>query len=70
MIKMSIKEIAQVFKDLDSPLGDLCSDIVSDKDFPENDENGFHYLYDVSIGKEYLDDPIFRLKIIYLAINR
>lgn len=68
---VTLKDVVEFLKDIDSPLGDLCYDILKDKNFPfENVESSWRYLNLKRYGKDYLDEPIRRLKTIYSTIVR
>lgn len=67
----SLLDVVQFLSWCDTPLGDLCHDILSVDDFPfDNTENAWEYLNNIRIGKDYLDEPIRRLKTIYSTIYK
>jgi len=68
----SLKQIINYLKNIDNPLGDLCSDILRDDSFPINDvEKAWEYLdHLVKFGRDYLYEPIIDLKTIYDIINK
>lgn len=68
---ITFKDIVIFLQNLDTPLGDLCYDILNDINFPFYDtEKIWEYLNNIRKGKDYLDDPIRRLKTIYSTIER
>ena len=67
----SLEQLIKFLSICDTPLGDLCNDIIRDENFPYNDaELAWHYLNSIRIGKDYLDEPIRRLKTIYSTIYK
>jgi hypothetical protein len=67
----SLLDVVKFLSWCDTPLGDLCHDILSVDDFPfDNTENAWEYLNNIRIGKDYLDEPIRRLKTIYSTIYK
>lgn len=69
----SLKQIVNYLKNIDNPLGDLCSDILRDDSFPIQDvEKAWEYLdHLVKYGRrDYLYEPINDLKTIYDIINK
>lgn len=68
--KIKFKEIVTLLKELDNPLGDLCRDILSDEEFPINNQQ--KALKEVRrIGEAYyLEDLTKKLIEIYKTINK
>lgn len=69
-VNISLYDIVKFLKNLDTPLGDLCSDIIKDENFPfDNIELAWIYLNNIKNSKgNYLDEPIRRLKTVYSTI--
>lgn len=66
----TLKDTIIFLSNCDSPLGDLCGDILNDKKFPYySTEKAWEYLNKKRKGKDYLDEPIRRLKTIYSTIE-
>lgn len=42
---LSIKDVAEKYKDEDTPLGDLCGDILRDREFPNDTNKHFQFKY-------------------------
>lgn len=70
MVKIKLIDLCRLLIDIDSPLGDLCNDILRDTEFPQSDKEGWKYLNIKRIGRYYLEEPCDRLKTIYNAINK
>lgn len=65
-----LKNIIVYLKDIDTPLGNLCGDILEDNNFPFEDiDKAWEYLNNIRKGNDYLDEPIRRLKTIYKTIE-
>ena len=65
--KITFLNLCKLLKDIDSPLGDLCNDILRDKYIDYI--NPWGYLDRMCIGKYYLEKPYKDLKKIYNIIN-
>lgn len=67
----SLKDTILFLSNCDTVLGDLCHDILRDEYFPfDNAEEAWEYLNKKRIGKDYLDEPIRRLKTIFSTIYK
>lgn len=68
----TLKEVIVFLSTVDTPLGYLCSDILSFKNFPYDDiEKAWAYLNHYNIkNDDYFNDPIRRLKTVYSTIIR
>lgn len=69
---ITLKEVVLFLTDIDSPLGDLCHSILSDKSFPYHDiDEAWEYLNNMKrkSGKD-IDEPIRRLKTVYRTIAK
>lgn len=65
------KELVVFLKDLDSPLGDLCTDILDDKTFPiDNEKEALSRVAFLGSYYTYLKDPVTELIAIYKKINK
>ena len=70
--KITYKELVNFLSQIESPLGDLCKDLLDDDNFLKyrSDEKIISYLESLwSEHGNYLHEPIFRLKMIYDCIN-
>ncbi len=67
----SLKDTILFLSNCDTVLGDLCNDILSDKNFPfDNTDDAWEYLNNIRIGRNHLDEPIRRLKTIFSTIYK
>ena len=65
----TIKETAQFLSNCDTPLGDLCREMLNDKYFPFYDiKAAWAYLNELIID-DYYADSIRRFKTIYNSIK-
>ena len=66
--KITLIDLCKLLKDIDSPLGDLCNDILKDIYFDYNDP--WNYLDKLCINRYYIKNPYEDLKTIYNIINK